>query len=108
MASVSNVPDIPRNEMSLCSCHTLSVKKALFTPEKVNIDLFQEAESTIIQLISITYRGPTPFDISKKTVKRINTGTKINAIPKILRERKLKKFQWNFSYGVGMFMILYL
>ena len=61
MASVSDVPYIPRNEMSFCSCHILSVKKALFTPEKVNIDLFQEAESTIIQLISITSCGPTPF-----------------------------------------------
>ena len=64
MASVSDVPYIPRNEMSFCSCHILSVKKALFTPEKVNIDLFQEAESTIIQLISITSCGPTPFHIS--------------------------------------------
>ena len=61
MASVSDVPYIPRNEMSFCSCHILSVRKALFTPEKVNIDLFQEAESTIIQLISITSCGPTPF-----------------------------------------------
>jgi hypothetical protein len=33
------------------------------------------------------------LSVSMKTVKSMNKGTRINAIPKILRERKLIKLQ---------------
>ena len=61
MASVSNMPDVPWDEMSLCSRHMPSEKNGLFAPEKLNIGPFQRAESTIIPFISITYRGPALF-----------------------------------------------
>jgi len=60
MASVSNMPDVPWNEMSLCSRHMHSEKNGLFAPEKLNIGLFQRAKSTIIRFISISSCGPTP------------------------------------------------
>ena len=63
MASMSYMPDVPWNEMSLCSRHVYSKKNGLFAPEKLNIGLFQRAKSTIIRLISTTSRGPTPFPI---------------------------------------------
>jgi ABC-type transport system substrate-binding protein len=47
--------------MSLCSSHMHLEKNGLFAPKKLNIGLFQRPESTIIVLISIDSRGPTPF-----------------------------------------------
>jgi hypothetical protein len=39
MTAVGNVPDVPRNVMSLCSCHLVRLsKKALFAPKKSVID----------------------------------------------------------------------
>ena len=73
MSSVSNLPcemrslfhrgmpNVPWNKMSLCSRHMYSEKNGLFTLKKLNIGLFQRSESTIICLISVTSRGPTPF-----------------------------------------------
>ena len=35
MTAVGNVPDVPRNVMSLCSCHLVRLpKKTLFAPKK--------------------------------------------------------------------------
>jgi hypothetical protein len=38
-----------------------SKKNVLFAPEKLNIGLFQRAESTIILFVSIVYRGQNPI-----------------------------------------------
>jgi hypothetical protein len=40
MASMSDMPDITWNVMSLCSRHMHSEKNGLFAPEKLNIDCF--------------------------------------------------------------------
>ena len=40
MASVSNMPDVPWNEMSLCSGHMHSKKNGLFAPQKLNMGRF--------------------------------------------------------------------
>jgi hypothetical protein len=66
MASVSKMPDEPWNEVSLGSRHRQSEKNALLGPQKVDISLFQRAESIIICIISITNRGPTPFNSKNK------------------------------------------
>ena len=60
---MGDVPDVPRNEMSLCSRHMYSKKNGLFAPEKLNIGLFQRAKSIIIRFITIISRGPTPIKI---------------------------------------------
>ena len=39
-----------------------AVNNALFTPEKTDIGLFQRVESMTFRFISITFRGPTPFN----------------------------------------------
>jgi hypothetical protein len=44
----------------------LYFKKALFTPEKVDIGLFYAAEATITPFISIASRGPTPLSFPAK------------------------------------------
>ncbi len=41
MASMDNNPDMPRNKISLCSCHKLQGKTAFFSLEKLIIGLFQ-------------------------------------------------------------------
>jgi len=40
MASVSNMPDVPWEEMSLCSGHMHSKKNGLFAPQKLNMGRF--------------------------------------------------------------------
>jgi hypothetical protein len=52
MTAVGNVPDVPWNVMSLCSCHLVRLpKKALFAPKKSvigpKLDLFS---TTILNL----------------------------------------------------------
>jgi len=64
MASMGDMPDVPRNKISFCARHISLVKTAFFAPEKLNIGLFQRPKSAIICSISTTSRGPTPRTIS--------------------------------------------
>jgi hypothetical protein len=40
MASVGDMPNVPRNKMSFCSGHKYQRKMAFLAPEKLNIGLF--------------------------------------------------------------------
>ena len=48
MASVSNMPDVPWDEMSLCSRHKYAEKNGLFASEKLNIGPFYRVKLAVI------------------------------------------------------------
>jgi hypothetical protein len=66
VASMGDIPDVPRNVMSLCPCYIKENRRetALFALEKLIIGPIQRAQNAISHAISDTSRGPTPSNPS--------------------------------------------
>ena len=74
MTAVGNVPNVPRNVVSFCSCHLVRLsKKALFAPKKSVIGPKLDLFSTIFLILSTSYLGPTTRRRAIKLTKKAPT-----------------------------------